>query len=72
MLLALSFSLDDARIEDTYRINNIERWILLVLCIKARLETYGESVVYKLNNEFGPSFHVLMRLNDISEMSVWK
>ena len=72
MSLALCFSLNDARIDDTYRINNIERWILLVLYIKALLDPHGESVVYKLDNEFEPSFHVLMRLSDISEMFVWK
>ncbi len=51
-------------------INNIAQWILLVLYIKARLDAHGEWVVYKLDNELESSFHILMRLSDISEMSV--
>jgi hypothetical protein len=45
MLLALSFSLNNARIDDSYRDQQYRAVDPLVLYIKARLDAHGESVV---------------------------
>src|SRR5215211_6366809 len=68
LLLSLTFRLNDARIDDRY----IQRPAIssdgsFWYYIKAQLEAQGESVVYKLDNDFESRFHVLMRVNDLSE-----